>query len=187
MFNSTFKRLNIQFEDATLNYVQTKSIGNYKLKSKQIDLFDRTFLSDLNTEIKKKKYFIARNNHTNIIYHFSKPAIAFELYQNESDKTKGTFNFKVSLGGILQGLNKQFILIEDSISSGLIELNQSITDGIPMWAKEKPENCVQLANKDYYIVLEENQMYVLAKAMALKTSQVFEKQFQKDLIKSSSK
>jgi hypothetical protein len=181
MFSSTFKRLNIQFEDSTLNYIQSKTIGDFKLKPSQIDLFDRTFLANITTEIKKNKYVISSQNKLNIYYKLTKPAIEFELYQNEADVKIGVYHFKASLGGILQSQNKQFILIQDSFIGGLIALDKTNKDEIPAWAKEKSDNCIKLNNKYYYLGLEEIQIQNLARDLALKTIQTIEKQFQNDL------
>jgi len=187
MFSNTFKRLNFQFEDSTLNYIQTKTIGDFKLQAKQIDLFDRSFLALIKTEIKRSKYAISSQNNTNIFYRLTKPAIEFKVFQNETELKKGVYQIKVSLGGILEGQHKQFILIEDSISSGFIELNQTLKEEIPAWAKEKPENCILFNNKYYYLVLEENQIFNLARNLGMKTIQTIEKQFQKDLNQNTSK
>jgi hypothetical protein len=187
MFSSTFKRLNIQFEDSTLNYIQTKTIGNFRLQAKQIDLFDRSFLAFMKAEIERNKYAISSQNNSNIIYRLTKPSVEFKVFQNETDLKNGVYQFKASLGGILEGKHKQFILIEDSITSGFIELNKTMKEEIPAWAKEKPENCIQLYNKYYYLVLEENQIFNLARNLGMKTIQTIEKQFKKDLNKNTLK
>ncbi len=187
MFSSTFKRLNFQFEDSSLNYVQTKTIGDFKMKSKQIDLFDRSFLTYLKAEIRKKKYVISGNNFANISYRLTNPAIEIQFYQKESDKLIDVYTFKASLGGLLYGVNKKFLLIEDSISCGLIPLNRSVKEEIPAWAKEQSANCIQLEDKNYFVVLEDNQIVHLAKSLGMKTIQTIENQFKKDLQQKSLK
>jgi len=128
--------LNIQFEDSTLNYIQTKTIGNFRLQPKQIDFFDRSFLAFMKAEIERNKYAISSQNNSNIIYRLTKPSVEFKVFQNETDLKNGVYQFKASLGGILKGKLKQFILIEDSITSGFIELNKTMKEEIPAWAKK---------------------------------------------------